>query len=549
MRRFDGRWMALLGYAAWALFVNAVNVWLITPMVEDYALFGVIGLFVLILLFVVSIPPQWRRRWIVLTLFSLLLGNGIASLATFPAGAMVGGALLMTCGLMALAWIFARVRLLGMAAAAVAVFLANLWLPMSEWPFLTHFDVVYYGRLRLNPADMTAPPFVVVHTRSGEAVLSLTNVVEHRDELLSTAKTLGQHPNDLNDLLVNYGHRYEFVEIRQTDGRFVEVSPPPEDLAAVDPNGLVRSFFPFTRAGWMLENGKLVQFMDPTVDPRQAVRLTFDTANLPADVLNLAQATRQQEIADWRDVLRQLGVRPLAPTLAIDGGRLVGRIDGTRVNVPVAGTAVVGYGAFTAPGARQVLVEGANVLQVVSLTPAPGRVVATYRSSARMPLPNDIVIGPVDNSGRDAVFVNTSPAFILQVEANGTWRKLYTATSPTMRFEAALKLDHDQYPEIITDDPSLLRDNPIRYFSSYTYRDGQLYRNWRVYHTNVVNVTPVQFTKGGPTYVIAGVYASGKFVVLKRHDLPVVPVTSALLAAVLAAGWVLRWRARGANQG
>lgn len=98
-------------------------------------------------------------------------------------------------------------------------------------------------------------------------------------------------------------------------------------------------------------------------------------------------------------------------------------------------------------------------------------------------------------------------------------------------------------PEIITDDPSYIRNSPVRYFTSYTYRDGQLVRNWRVFKTNLVNVNAVQFTPGGPQYIVASNYGTGELFVLKRHRWPVVPAASVLLGITIISGWWLRLKA------
>ncbi|MCL6445742.1 MAG: hypothetical protein K6T83_20220, partial [Alicyclobacillus sp.] len=282
--------------------------------------------------------------------------------------------------------------------------------------------------------------------------------------------------------------------------------------------------------------------------PLELTRMALDSANEPADVVALAARAEHLELTDWRQFLQSMGVSWQRPPLIVQGHVLTGRFDGRSIRAHVAGDEIIGYGSFTQAGTHQALIEGPNILQIVSLDTPNGAVISTYRGPASAPIPNDVKVGAVDNSGKDVIFVNDVPAYILQANRNGSWQRLYTATSATFRFEGSVRFANESTRELITDDPSYMRNNPTRYFTSYTYRvvdgKGELVRNWRVYHTNVVNVTPIQFTPNGPTYIAADIYATGEVLVLLRHHWPVVPLTSGALACTIAYGYLLRGLSR-----
>ncbi|MCL6444574.1 MAG: hypothetical protein K6T83_14170, partial [Alicyclobacillus sp.] len=158
MRLLNRPHVEWIWYLLWALFVNACNFWLITPLVEDYAMLGVVAVFVLSAVWVLSIPRTVRRKWISFTLFSLLLGQGMSSVSVFEWSMRVKWGLLLSLGLILLVWLFARVRLLTSVLSAAGLIIANLLLPMSAWPFLTHFTVAYSAVKSLTPSDMPALP-------------------------------------------------------------------------------------------------------------------------------------------------------------------------------------------------------------------------------------------------------------------------------------------------------------------------------------------------------------------------------------------------------
>lgn len=539
-RRFPMTWAL---YLFWAIFINVVNEWMIIPLAEDYAIFGVTAVVLLILLWLTSIPTSQRRRWITFTLYSLLLGYGLSKISYYPLVPRIGLGLIMTLGLFSLTWFYARVKVSYLALSGFVLFLASSWLPVGEWPFLTHFSVAYYGRMSLQPSDFSALPFASIRTATGTAVVTVENIDVNKLNFERAAVSAKESPTALQDFLQNYSHLYHFVTIASQNGHFSTHPTTASELAEIQVNDLINSFYPFEQANWRLLDGAVVQYMSPSVTPDVLAQMINEPANLPTNAVALGGAVEQQEIQNWTTLLTSLGVQPVQPELAIVNGYLEGSYGGRTIHLLVPDSKIVGYGSFTANGLHQVLLQGENRFDVVSLDTAPGQLATTFTGSSDQPLSNDVIVGPLTNSGPDAIFVNASPAFILQA-SGGQWSMRYTAPNPYLRFEAAVRFKGTQTPEIVTDDPSYIRNAPTRYFTSYTFREGskqgQLVRNWRIYHTNLVNVHPVQFQSGGPQYLTAAIYGTGKFLILRRTNLPLLPIAIILLGLTLIVGWGLR---------
>ncbi len=533
-------WTWLL-FLAWAVFVNACNVWIIRPLAEDFALLGVAAIVVLAVLWVTSVPTKYRRVWIGFTIFSLLVGDGLGEIATKSWLPKVAWSLVTILGLTVIGWAFTRFKYRYFLGSALVLLILNWLLPLDDWAFLTHFQVAYRAQLPMQTSDIPALPLQVIHTARGTSVVTLENIQETDKQIQNDAQMAGDTPDSLENMLRNAQHRYAFVELVQSGGHFHLESLPTDSLSAVDPMAFTNSFFPFIRGYWIVDNGKVVQYMAPAQSPTVLMDLVNNSGYLPSLLTAVGESTERQETQDWQTLLTQLKVPASNNALHIEQGRLIGMYNGQSVSIPVHAYSVIATGSFTAPGAHEVLLQGVNDLEVVSLDTR--RVVTDYHGDPLHPLPSDVVTGPIDNSGRDVIFVNSSPAIILQAEASGKWRQLYQATNDSLRFETSVRFPGDAVPEIITDDPSYIRNSPVRYFTSYTYRDGQLVRNWRVFKTNLVNVNAVQFTPGGPQYIVASNYGTGELFVLKRHRWPVVPAASVLLGITIISGWWLRLKA------
>lgn len=540
-------WTWLL-YVLWSLFVNACNVWLIRPMAADFSVLGIAAVFILTIVWLTTIPAAHRRNWIGFTAFSLLLGDGLSELMYRSLGTRIAMGVVMVIGLALVAWLFAKVRWRYLLSATLVLVVVNVLLPLDEWSLLTHFSIVYRTQLNMDAADLSALPLQVMPTTAGNAVVTLQRTLDTKTAVEKMSELAGDSPDELQNLLRNYNHRYSFVEVVEKNGRFTTQTVPQDQLGEVDPLAFTTTFFPFTRAYWTVESGRVVQFMAPAQSPQALAEMTNDAAGFPASITGVAVDTQQQELSDWGTLLDAMGVTKSDQALHVQDHRLSGSYQGRQIDIPVTGTAVIGTGSFTAANTDEVLLQGANLLEVVSLD--TDKVVSVYHGDPVNPIPNDVVIGQLDNTGRDVIFVNASPAIVLQANAAGAWKSLYRAPNYSLRFEGTIKFAADKTPEVMVNDPSYMRNSPVRYFTSYTWRqgtndaNGNLVRNWRVYTTNLVNVHEVQFTQHGPHYVVADMYGSGKVFVLKRHSVPVVWITAGLLAVTMLGGWMLRLRNR-----
>ncbi len=527
-------WLLVL---AWAVFASTCNAWILRPLAADFSIYGVLAVGLIAVLWLASIPVRHRRKWIVFTVFSLLISDGLGAIVVQPLSRALIFGTLMVIGLTVAGWLISRWKYRYFLGAAALLLTLNVVLPFDEWAFLTHFQVAYRAQLPMDTLDLPALPVQVIDTPNGRAVVTLTNVRVDTKPLDEVDTGSDDSPNALANVLRNYYHRYAFVQLVEKDGKFALQSLPHDQLAYVNPLDFANAVFPFVRAYWTTINGDVVQYMAPSQSAGVLANLAHQNGYLSTAITSIGADTVYQEEENWQRLLAELNVPESADTFRIDHGKLTGRYQGRTLSIPVSAYTVVGAGSFTAAGAHEVLVQGDNRLQVVSLD--KGTVVANYEGDIQHPVPGDIVIGPIDNSGRDVVFVNSSPAVILQA-GTGAWTKLYEAPNPSLRFEASVRFPGDKVPEIIANDPSYVRNAPVRYLTSYRFEHGDLLRNWRVFQQNVVNVHPVQFHPGGAQYLVAALYGTGTVFVLKPHHIPVTPVAGALLVLSLLCGWWLR---------
>ncbi len=541
-------WVLWLGYLLWAVFVNAVNVWILTPIAEDYGILGVVGVVLISVVWLLGLPTSTRRKWVIFTMFALLVGQGLSDMANSPSLRAVVLAVVMCLGLIALAAWVGKVRMRHLVVTAVALSAISAWLPFSEWPYFTRFMIVSSGDLPVSSTDFQSLPLAAVQTPQGQAVVTVKKVRETTTGFTQRVMNATSSTDELQNVLTSYNHLYELVSLSGSNSSVGLRMPTPEELSAVNPINLDPQF-PFTLAHWSVTGGRVYESFTPVLTPAQIAKVGLNPTAMSSELVVLSKQVQQEEQTNWDQVLSQLGVSPRSTGLQVVHGVLQGTASGLSVHVKTGEGQVIGFGHFTDPQANQVLFEGLNTLKVISLANG-GTVVATYQGSAAHPLSTDVIIGALDASGRNVVFVNSSPAIIIQANSNGTWKQLYQAPNRSLRFEASVQFSGDKLPEILTNDISLMQPSTIRYFTSYSYQNGSLVRNWRVYRPGIAKVMPVQFSSAARVPdLLATVSGTGKFVVLKRHDIPVVPIASVLLALIIAGGYAMRLRERAVGKG
>ncbi|MBF8376323.1 hypothetical protein IW967_00225 [Alicyclobacillus mali] len=531
-------------YVFWALFANAVYVWILRPLVDDLALYGVLAVIAIILLWMTSLKRPIRRRWLMYTLFVLIVAEGYSTLAFASKLKQALVAIVMLVLLWLLAMLIGRVRPVASLLGGASVLIAQVFLPLNDWAFLTHFRVLQDAQVNLRVQNSPEAPFAVIPVKGGQAIITIDSHIPTKQELEQRAISATDSPDALYNVLQTAQGEYEIVELKSVGGHLKKVVPSPQDLARVNPLDLVRAFFPYELANWYVENGRVYEYLTPFLTDQQAVEAALDPASYPASFQAIANQASAKEVANWDDCLAQLGVKPDRSGVYISNDRLMGLGAARGSAVTMQAESVVGEGHFTTAQDNQILLVGDNSLHVYDVN--LGRIVASYQGSADNPVPNDIRIGPLVSGGRDAVFVNASPAYILTVSPQGTWKRVYTAPSQSFRFETVLT-GVRLYPEILTNDPSYIRNSPVRYFSAYRFvpsadGDGQLVRVWRVFRTNVVNVTPLHL-QGVPSEVLAlDIYGTGDYLIIAPSNTPVLPAACAALAAIIVGGWLYRPR-------
>jgi hypothetical protein len=330
----------------------------------------------------------------------------------------------------------------------------------------------------------------------------------------------------------------------------------------------------------IIENGKKFQILQPESNnfaiykwngptfkkmPPGSYNMDILTASLPADYMGFPFYETPIEVNSFNGISQQMlplmnrtqlseeimnfGRFPFA-ILSLDQIALDTRLKNQDIlGHPLQSPAIATGDFIPGPPKEQAIIE--DNLKVLETAPKP-KTIATI-SVYQVPEIgiSEILAGDVDNDSTDELLLTSETSRILKVTKDGKWQVLWSSpealTDKTrfqhFRFEDFASLGNSQVPEIIALAKSNVRDNPTRYMTGYTYKNGALQQNWRVF-SGLINLRAGDVDGDKQNELLGYMYRSQKIFVLKKHNLPLTQLLYGITAGLVLWGFALQFKSR-----
>ncbi len=122
------RWVL---FVLWAVCANAINVWLVKPIVNELAIVGILFVMIATGLWLVSLPVPYRKKWVQLTIFDLLFGQSVSYGMDHPH--FIAQTICSVIGLLLITWIMTRIRIQWLLISAIFDLVVLLKVPNHVW--------------------------------------------------------------------------------------------------------------------------------------------------------------------------------------------------------------------------------------------------------------------------------------------------------------------------------------------------------------------------------------------------------------------------------
>lgn len=491
--------------ALYSVFLVALNQLVAIPLMLDFSYIGLLVLTAAAVLGYFAVPRAWRRFFALFSLLILLTGYGIQSVYSdslwrrfleFPLMLLILGWIAASYGRIKWRYTLTVFSVLAVMLAAV---------PLSEFPFYAKFRLVYKSEhLDRRPIF---PIYPIVNR--GSNLYTIGDLRKLTDKELKEATPDPKENRDLPAAAAKLKNQLEHVDVLRfaPDDGYRKHPVAKEEMAALPFTSFGLAGFPYYTSSWTIEGDGVKQHFTPVDDPKTVLTSFLDPLSVTVAMDERAARSQAASRKNWADTF------------------------GTDTRPQSAGAALVGQGKFLPEGGTQLLLVGNNELRLVDGTSPNAAPIAVYKGTWEEPVTRNLTVGDIDGDGIEEVLVNSTPAKILKIGQNRTWETIWESGKKSLRFEF-VEPRPGQKPLIVVQDPSAVRNQDTRFLSGYTWNNGQLIREWRVFKTNLLFPAPIS-----PDTWISGYYESPNLYVLKPISVPWPAVLSAIYAALALAGY------------
>ncbi|PKM82934.1 MAG: hypothetical protein CVU89_02015 [Firmicutes bacterium HGW-Firmicutes-14] len=509
-----------------ALYLFVLYELLLIPAILDWSFYGVGLAIFLVGMLIWCIPADKRLSTTVLGVTFLLTVQALDNIKAFPMWKQAFGIIFIFFVLLVTGKLLGRFTLRRYIAFFVTALIINTALDMSQVPFWTEFTVKWqspalYGKLAA--VDYFPVTLADVDGDGADEIITQQNLVLAKQELQETsADSAIQHILEPED---------NVFAVYKWNGDTFSLVPPgqydPIKLAGflpVDYPG-----FPLYKSSVTVKNGNIEQEMTPLVNRASLVEQAVDFGSIPFQMLMLTRESLSAAIENRPGPLQPVNLQPVQ-TKALARGDLV-------------------------PGPPEETVAIDNNLVVRE--PGPDNKAIGKLSAEQVPDIGlgEILTGDVDSDKTDELLLTVEESRIMELSAEGRWNTLWANPEPfnsktrfqKFRFEDFAPLGRETSPDIIALSKSNVRDNPTRYMTGYTYRDGTLHQKWRVF-TGLINLRAGDIDGDGYNELVGYLYRGHRILVLEKHNIPVVLLLYLLTGGLILYGFFLRFRGRKPGQ-
>ncbi len=278
--------------------------------------------------------------------------------------------------------------------------------------------------------------------------------------------------------------------------------------------------------------------------PYTEAMMQFGTAPYHAfllDMLNVEELFKQNQ--GQSDHRKAFAHPSKFSNLSIEAGVLSGIYDGKAFQTPTKATKLLD--TMRLPGGQEGLMLLGEDMSVLTVQP-DGTTAEPYVLKRKMInglATSDLIVADIDHDGIDELMVANTPSYILKPTADGKWDILWISNhnDKSFRFNNFAQVGTSAQPEIIASAKSWVSNHYLRYLTGFTFKPDGLEQNWRIY-LPLINVRVGDIDGDKQNEIVASIFNKHRILVLKQHNVPVMPIVIAITVVLYAYAVVRRFR-------
>jgi len=509
---------------------------LITPLILDLSIIGVVLVTGMILLLIYLIPKELRRAFFVYSFLFLLADKAIFNLRVCDGLAYLLSFLLILFFVLMVGKWYGKLSVVPLLLLIISIIGASVLMERDDVKALAHFQILWKSAPLYTGTSVDYFPHTVKDLDGDgiDEIIAIGNV-EHKEKAEKQEEEEQGYilePEKLSLYLLKWnGEKMERIAPREIGV---------EDLSGLLPNDYPG--FPY----FILNEEKLIPLIQ-----RQALAegaLQFGTTPFRAMALNLENLARQLAQTDGLDQ-KQAFEKTAFRDLRLENGRISGVVQDTFFSTASDASKIIGEirlphdkeGVVLLGKRLEILTTGQNKDIQIS-HPLTKSLVADISTA-------EVQIADVDDDQTDELilsfpFTSISKTMMIKPTEGGEYHILWVAKDKSFRIDDIWQQQGKN--ELLALDKSYLGSDPLRYLAGYHYQDHLLQRNWKIFKS-FINVRSGDVDGDGKEELVANVYNQHTLYILKPHQLPIPMLLSALTAVLFIYGLIRS--VRHVNQG
>jgi len=489
--------------------------------------------------------PEERRQVAVFTLGFLLLDRSLTRLDAEPVTAMwLGGAAAVLVVALLARW-YGRLRWQAIIALVLVAVIANTTFNRDNLAVLNHFTIKWESERLYNGEWVDYFP-IVLHDVNGDGTQEIITY-GNKDELPAEAEDDQQPETEAErkayaDKLIPL--KPEPVSLYVYTWQNGEMVRFPNNQLSSEALAAIADKMPADFPGYPYYTMKDAELV-PNVQRQNYAEAMMQVGTAPyraflLDMLNITHLLdEQQGKLDMRTVF---SADSKFRHLVLEQGELRGIYDGKPFRTPTLATRLVA--TMRLADGREGLIVLGDRLSILTVHP-DGTVEESWSlTTKQIELANaEFIPADIDQDQADELLIAGSPSYILKPTATGVWEILWAseANDPSFRFSAFASVGDQSEPLLIAQAKSWVSSNPLRYLSGFRYSPDGLEQQWKIY-LPLINIRVGDVDGDKENEIVASIYDTHRLLVLKQHDIPVLPLMIILLIGMLGYGVRRRFR-------
>ncbi len=503
--------------ALMALYVFVLYELAVIPAILDWSVYGVLLVFCLVGLLVLSIPAAKRVPNLVLAIAFLLSVRSLDDISSYTTVWKILFGLFIFFLLLIVGKILGRFSVRSYLVTFLVAVVLTSSIDLSQARLWTEFFVKWESpALYKRYATVDYFPVILadVDGDGAQEIITQQNLEEAEREKL---------------LVVERGVKYEILTNEESlfavykwDGEvFKELTPEQYDISKLKANLPVDYLgFPFYETKNRIDqSGAVKQIMRPSAGKTELVESSVNFVAFPFQILKISETALESRLENQEELGQA------APTSSVGQGNLI-----------------------PGPSLETVAIDHILTVSKANDKKPIGIIDETMISDIGT---SEIIIGDVDNDKTDEILLTSETSRILKLNSDGKWQILWTsidkldekARFQKFRFEDFAPLGQSKSPQIIALSKSYVRNNPTRYMTGYVYKDGALHQQWRVF-SGLINLRAGDIDGDGENELIGYMYRAHRLFVLEKHNVPVVTGIYVVTGLLILWGLVRQWRGK-----